>query len=77
MILREVDWFDPREPFAPYFLLYLPMSMSTALLAAAALIQIARLFIRRTETIPKSSRAAGCTGKPGLVLCERIRKGAL
>jgi hypothetical protein len=36
-----VWWFDPREPFAPYFLLYLPLSPVIAATPAAALIGIA------------------------------------
>lgn len=38
LMLPQVDWFDPREPFAPYFLLYLPLSFLIAATIAAALI---------------------------------------
>jgi hypothetical protein len=34
-ILPTVLWFDPREPFAPYFLLYLPLSIVLAVTPAA------------------------------------------
>jgi hypothetical protein len=40
-LLPTVWWFDPREPFAPYFLLYLPLSLVIAATPAAALIGIA------------------------------------
>jgi hypothetical protein len=30
-ILPTVEWFDPKEPFAPYFLLYLPLSVLLAI----------------------------------------------
>ena len=41
-VLPPVEWFDPKEPFAPYFLLYLPLSVLLAIPPAAALIIIAR-----------------------------------
>ena len=46
-ILPTVLWFDPREPFAPYFLLYLPLSIVLAVTPAAAFVAIARLCARR------------------------------
>jgi hypothetical protein len=45
-ILPTVLWFDPREPFAPYFLLYLPLSIVLAVTPAAAFVAIARLCAR-------------------------------
>ena len=41
-LLPPVEWFDPKEPFAPYFLLYLPLSVLLAVPPAAALIIVAR-----------------------------------
>jgi hypothetical protein len=40
--LPTVWWFDAAEPFAPYFLLYLPLSVLLAIPPAAALIIITR-----------------------------------
>ena len=51
--LPAVWWFNPREPFAPYFLLYLPLSLVIAATPAAALIGIARWcsgLIQRQQT---------------------------
>ena len=42
-VLPTVAWFDPAEPFAPYFLLYLPLSIVFAVSPAAAAIVISRL----------------------------------
>jgi hypothetical protein len=42
-VLPTVWWFDPREPFAPYFLLYLPLSLVLAVTPAAALLVLVRL----------------------------------
>ena len=42
-VLPTVWWFEPREPFAPYFLLYLPLSITLAVMPAAALIGVIRL----------------------------------
>ena len=49
-VLPTVWWFGPSEPFAPYFLLYLPLSVLLAVTPAAALIVVARrgaAWIRR------------------------------
>lgn len=53
--LPTVRWFDPREPFAPYFLLYLPLSLALAVTPAAVLIAVVRLCTRRL----RRGRAAG------------------
>jgi hypothetical protein len=48
-----VWWFDPLEPFAPYFLLYLPLSLVIAVTPAAALIVITRwcfALVQRQQT---------------------------
>jgi hypothetical protein len=42
-VLPTVWWFDPREPFAPYFLLNLPLSLVLAVTPAAALLNLVRL----------------------------------
>jgi hypothetical protein len=47
--LPTVWWFDPREPFAPYVLLYLPLSLVIAATPAAALIGIARGCLALTQ----------------------------
>jgi len=41
-VLPDVWWFDPREPLAPYVLLYLPLSMALAVVPASALLVGAR-----------------------------------
>jgi hypothetical protein len=41
-VLPTVGWFDPKEPFAAYFLLYLPLSVLLAIPPAAGLILTAR-----------------------------------
>ena len=56
-VLPSVEWFDPNEPFAPYFLLYLPLSVLLAIPPAAALIIIARARARAW----KRSRQADAT----------------
>ena len=43
-VLPPVEWFDPKEPFAPYFLLYLPLSVLLAVPPAVALIVVARVW---------------------------------
>ncbi len=48
-VLTTVWWFDPREPFAPYVLLYLPLSLVIAATPAAALIGIARGCLALTQ----------------------------
>jgi hypothetical protein len=53
--LPTVWWFDPREPFAPYFLLYLPLSLAIAVTPAAAVMVIARrcfALIQRQQASP-------------------------
>ena len=51
-ILPTVWWFDPREPFAPYFLLYLPLSMLLAVTPAAALLAMLRLGASKIAALP-------------------------
>jgi hypothetical protein len=46
-ILPTVGWFDPAEPFAPYFLLYLPLSLIVAVTLAAVVISATRLCAMR------------------------------
>jgi hypothetical protein len=46
-VLPIVWWFDSREPFTPYFLLYLPLCLALAVPPAAALLKIARLATSR------------------------------
>ena len=46
-LLPTVWWFDPAEPFAPYLLLYLPLSFLIAVTPAAALIMLVRAFHSR------------------------------
>ena len=54
-LLPTVWWSDPAEPFAPYFLLYLPLSFLIAVTPAASLIVLGRALLpragrRRAET---------------------------
>ena len=56
-ILPTVWWFDPREPFAPYFLLYLPLSMLLAVTPAAALLAMLRLGALKIAALPCSARS--------------------
>jgi hypothetical protein len=56
-ILPTVWWFDPREPFAPYFLLYLPLSMLLAVTPAAALLAMLRLGASKIAALPCDPRS--------------------
>jgi uncharacterized membrane protein len=60
-LLPTVEWFDPKEPFAPYFLLYLPLSVLLAVPPAAVLIMIAR---SRTPSVRTSGPAEATQAQP-------------
>ena|SRR3712207_4305135 len=46
-VIPTVWWFDPTEPLAPYFLLYLPLSMTVAATPAAAVVALAKFCTAR------------------------------
>jgi uncharacterized membrane protein len=60
-LLPTVEWFDPKEPFAPYFLLYLPLCVLLAVPPAAVLIMIAR---SRTPSVRTSGPAEASEVQP-------------